>query len=77
MSKKDYPPKLLQLQLPITLKDKRISSKKSYLAKIEGEWYAGKFSKQWYGWNFEAVYDAGCQVDWDGWEAVFEVQEVK
>lgn len=33
-----------------------------YLAKIDGRWFAGTFSKQHYGWNFNAIYDAGCQL---------------
>ena len=44
-----------------------INTHSSYLAKIEGRWYAGKFSRQHYGLNFEAIYDAGFQLDYDGW----------
>lgn len=45
-----------------------------YLAKIGGRWYAGTFTKQWYGWNFNAVYSAGHQLSCgrhptkEGWE---------
>jgi len=72
-------PKLIKMKLPIELNDKRISEKKSYLAKIDGDWYAGKFTKQdWAdedepGWNFEAVYDAGYQYDYDGWQELYEI----
>ena len=50
-----------------------------YLAKIEGHWYAGKFCKLWYGWNFYAVYSAGYQLSYgntpeeDGWEELYEI----
>ncbi len=44
-----------------------------YLAKINNRWYAGTFGKQWYGWNFNAVYDAGFQLDYAGWQELYEV----
>ncbi len=48
-----------------------------YLAKVDKRWYAGTFSKLWYGWNFYAVYDAGKQLSnghhptKDGWEQLY------
>jgi len=48
-----------------------------YLAKIDKRWYAGMFSKQWYGWNFRAVNVAGHQLSYghhptrDGWEELY------
>jgi len=48
-----------------------------YLAKIDKRWYAGTFSKLWYGWNFNAVYDAGKQLEHGdhpknaGWEQLY------
>lgn len=44
-------------------RDSRISSKKSYLVKIYGRWYAGTFSKQWYGWSFNNWGFSGIQLD--------------
>ena len=44
-----------------------------YLAKIQSRWYAGTFTKQWYGWNFNAVYTAGYQYNYDGWEELYEI----
>jgi len=44
-----------------------------YLAKIHGRWYAGRFSRQHYGLNFQAVYGAGYQLSWDGWEQLYEI----
>lgn len=66
-------PRLKSISLPVSEADKRISHTKSYLAKINGEWYAGRFGKEWYGWNFEAVYAAGYQVDYGGWEELYEI----
>lgn len=43
--------------------DDRIRLAKSYLVKIYGSWYAGTFSKQWYGWSFSNWGNAGCQLN--------------
>jgi hypothetical protein len=43
--------------------DDRISKEKSYLVKIGKNWYAGRFSKQWYGWNFDNWGTSGIQLD--------------
>lgn len=52
-----------------------IKSNKIYLAKIEGRYYAGRFSKQWYGWKFDG---AGLQLDKPGancsmWQGLWEI----
>ena len=65
---------LVRVRLPIKENDSRINSRRSYLAKIEKNWYAGTFTRYEYGWNFNAVYDAGFQLDWDGWEELYEIQ---
>lgn len=50
-----------------------------YLALIDwnrgnnGRWYAGKFTKQHYGWNFDAVFDAGYQLSYSGWLELYEI----
>ena len=61
-----------------------ITENKEYLAKINGTWYAGRFTMQWYGWNFGEVYDAGYQLwydglspDKDGWEELYEIVETE
>jgi len=46
-------------------KDRRIRGRRSYLVKIAGAWYAGKFSKQWYGWCF------------NGWHAPYSLSDIK
>lgn len=44
-----------------------------YLVLIEGKYYADTFTLQWYGWNFNGVYDAGFQLDWNGLEGLWEI----
>ena len=50
-----------------------IKEKRYYLARINDKWYAGTFTKQWYGWNFDAVYDAGYQLDYGGLQELYEI----
>lgn len=52
---------------------------KRYLAKIDGVFYTGKFSKQWYGFNFDDGWGrSGHQFDTPGtnsssWEELYEI----
>lgn len=57
-----------------------ISLRKTYLALIDGEYFTGKFSRQWYGWNFDGwnYNPAGLQFDAPGsncsrWERLWEI----
>jgi len=55
-----------------------ISTAKLYLVKIAGEWFFGKFSRQWYGLNFSNWGNTGCQFEAPGenasmWECVLEI----
>lgn len=61
-----------RIRLPITENDTRVNARRTYLIKYEGQWILGKFERERYGWNFAGYYDAGIQVDYDGWEAVYE-----
>lgn len=45
----------------------------SYLVQYDGSLYAGTFTRQWYGWNFDGIYDAGAQLDYSGWEAIWQI----
>lgn len=45
-----------------------INDKDTFLCKIAGRFYAGEFSRQWYGWNFDAG-SHGIQFDAPGWNA--------
>jgi len=64
--------KLKKIDLPLLPKgniqrkdcrNSRIKKNKSYLIKIRGCWRAGKFSEQWYGWNFDNWGCSGIQLD--------------
>lgn len=55
-----------------------ISLRKNYLVKYAGRLYAGKFEREWYGLNFDGIYDAGAQFDKPGtngsdWQGVWEI----
>jgi hypothetical protein len=39
-----------------------ISTRKRYRVKIEGAWYEGGFSRQWFGWQFDG-YGSGIQLN--------------
>ncbi len=40
-----------------------IFSRKRYRVQIEGQWYEGAFSKQWFGWQFDDYGISGCQLN--------------
>lgn len=44
-------------------KDDRFNEDSSYLVKINGWWYAGQFSEQWYGWSFDNWGTSGLQLN--------------
>jgi len=51
-----------------------------YLVKIEETWYAGTFSKLWYGWNFNNYGWSSYQLWYgkegaDDWEKIYEIIE--
>ncbi len=79
--------KLKKVDLPIEANDEGIKPHAFYLAKMDdGEfnkngkfitglcgWYAGTFTKEEYGWNFDAVYDAGFQYNYPSWKELYEI----
>lgn len=40
-----------------------IDSRKQYRVKIDGYWFEGYFSKQWFGWKFEGYGTSGLQLN--------------
>lgn len=60
--------KLVTLKTPeqpaLARKDHRIVLGRVYLGRVHGQWGAGDFTRQWYGWNWNAIYDAGTQIEW-------------
>jgi len=73
-------PKLIPIDLSKSHENDHPDIKENahYLARIQMvkniKWYAGTFSKLWYGWNFNAVYDAGYQLDY-GFLELYEIVE--
>jgi hypothetical protein len=56
--------------------------KKEYLCLIDGKFWAGSFSREWYGLYFDGWEDIGLQFDApgsnsSGWQAVWEIQKQK
>lgn len=51
-----------------------INSRKRYRVKIDGGWYEGQFSRQWFGWQFDG-YQNGIQLNLV--DEVFEIVEAK
>lgn len=60
-----------------------IKRTKFYLAKIGSEFYAGRFTREWYGWSFDGWGGGGgLQLDKPGtnssnWKALWEVSKGK
>ena len=52
---------------PIPLTESSISphivTHKRYRVRIEGRWYEGSFSKQWFGWQFDEYGSSGIQLN--------------
>ncbi len=46
-----------------------------YLIQYNGALYAGTFSRQHYGWNFNGVYGAGMQLTYPGLEAIWQIMK--
>lgn len=51
-----------------------------YLILHDGQFHAGTFGREWYGLNFNGVYDAGLQFDAPGsngsdWQAVWRIKK--
>ncbi|MBU0959072.1 MAG: hypothetical protein KKB31_03955 [Nanoarchaeota archaeon] len=51
-----------------------INTRCSYLARINGGWYAGKFSRQWYGLNFDNWGCSGIQLDSDRLQELYRIR---
>lgn len=65
ISKKVRNPKTRFLLAP-TVRDEHtplIDPRKRYLCRLDERWEVGKFTKMWYGWNFDGFYMAGAQIE--------------
>lgn len=72
-------PKLKEIPLDGTCENKHITAKKHYMIAWRSaggngiRYFSGKFEKQWYGWDFDGVYDAGIQLDDPDIVALWEI----
>jgi hypothetical protein len=55
--------RLKRIPVGTSSESSHIDSRKRYRVKIEGRWYEGSFSKQWFGWKFEGYGSSGCQLN--------------
>ena len=55
--------KLKKIKIGGTCQSGEISYRKRYRVKIDGEWYEGMFSKQWFGWCFDNYGQSGKQLN--------------
>jgi len=55
--------KLKKIPVGSSSESSHIDSRKRYKVKIEGKWYEGSFSKQWFGWKFEGYGSSGMQLN--------------
>jgi len=70
--------KALNMKLANEHEHPQVDCRKQYLILYHGNFYAGRFSRQWYGLNFEGVYPAGLQFDEPGtnasnWKQIWEI----
>lgn len=76
-------PRLVELDMKLANEHNHphIQLRKNYLILWDGKYYAGKFTRQWYGLNFSGVFDAGLQFDTPGtnasrWQQVWEIKDL-
>ncbi len=57
--------KALLKKIPVgtSSESRHIDSRKRYRVKIQGRWYEGCFTKQWFGWKFEDYGTSGLQLN--------------
>ena len=55
--------KLKKIPVGSSSESSHIDSRKKYRVKIEGKWYEGSFTKQWFGWQFEGYGNSGMQLN--------------
>lgn len=55
--------KLKKIAVGSSSESTQIDSRKRYRVRIEGKWYVGNFSKQWFGWRFEGYGNSGMQLN--------------
>ena len=66
------PPNLRRVRVGGTSQSGDIHARRRYKVKIDGEWFEGQFSRQWFGWQFDG-YRNGIQLNLV--DEVFEIIE--
>lgn len=56
-------PTLKKIPVGSSSESSHIDSRKRYRVKIEGRFYEGSFSKQWFGWRFDGYGSSGIQLN--------------
>jgi hypothetical protein len=71
----DKAPKRRLKKIPVgsSSESSHISPRKRYRVKIEGRWYEGAFTKEWFGWKFDAYGSSGRQLNLI--DEVYEIAE--
>ena len=54
---------LRKIRVGSSSQSSEIHSMKRYRVRIDGRWYEGSFSKQWFGWNFDGYGASGIQLN--------------
>lgn len=75
-------PTLIPLDMSLAQKHEHpdIQKGKKYLCLIGNEYFAGRFSRVWFGWTFRGWYNPHLQFDAPGfnssrWQQIWEIKE--
>ncbi len=49
------PQKLKRIPVTGSSESSHIQPRKRYRVQVDGQWYEGQFSKQWFGWRFDGI----------------------
>ena len=63
---------LKKIRVGTSCQSGEIDSRKTYRVRIESRWYQGRFTKEWFGWNFDDYGTSGMQLNL--LDAVYEIQ---
>ena len=56
-------PLLKRIPVGTSSNSSAIDSRKRYRVRVDGTWYEGSFSKQWFGWKFDNYGTSGIQLN--------------
>jgi hypothetical protein len=67
--------RLKKIPLGTSSENSHIRTRKRYRVQIDGKWYEGTFSRQWFGWQFDNYGTSGMQLNLI--DKVYEIVEVE